>query len=121
MELNINLDNTYWEKLKGFFTENQIDSRYLLKDKESNQGYGSLRIVSHPDCPPGHLRSIFTYITNIEKKSPEEILQTIEDNQMDDVDLEMFSISNSIKTKTINIEDTKKNLENMYGVKILQN
>lgn len=117
---NIDLNNTYWDRLKGFVTELRVDARWVLRDNDTHKSYGSLRIVSHPDLSPGYLRAFFTYITSINKKSKEEKLQTIEDYQMEITELEVYSIDDNINTETQKYEAPYKELEQMFGVKIFE-
>lgn len=116
--MNIDLNNTYWDRLTGYVTELRVDARWVLRGKVDNKSYGSLRIVSHPDCPPGQLRAFFTYVTTINPKTREEKLKTIEDYQIEITELEVFSISDDIKTEQDKYEAPFKELEDMFGVKI---
>jgi hypothetical protein len=117
---NIDLNNTYWDRLKGYVTELRIDARWVLRNKDNNKPYGSLRIVSHPDLSPGYLRAIFTYVTKIQPKTKEEKLKTIEDYQMELIELEVYSISEDVKTENKQYEAPFKELEDMFGVKIFE-
>jgi hypothetical protein len=117
---NINLDNTYWDRLRGYVTELRVDARWILRKEEDDKPYGSLRIVSHPDLKPGYLRAIFTYVTKIRPKSREEKLQTIEDYQMEITELEVYSISEDIKTENKTYEAPYKELEELFGVKVFE-
>ena len=116
--MNVNLDNTYWDKLRGFVTELRVDTRWVLRNEEDDKPYGSLRIVSHPDLQPGYLRAIFTYVTTINKKTDEEKIQTIEDYQMEETELEVYSIDEQIDTENKTYEAPFKELEELFGVKI---
>jgi len=118
--MDINLNDTYWDKLKGFVTENRVDARWVLRDNADDNPLGSLRIVSHPDLPPGHLRGIFTFMTSIKEKTREEKLQTIEDYQMELEELEVYSIHDDIKTETEKFEAPYKELEEMFDVKVFK-
>ena len=118
--MNIDLNNTYWDKLKGFITELRIDARWVLKENENDNPRGSLRIVSHPDLPPGHLRAIFTFMTSITEKTKEEKLKTVEDYQMEITELEVYSIHDDIKTDDQTYEAPYKELEEIFGVKIFE-
>jgi hypothetical protein len=118
--MEINLDNVYWERIKGFISENKIDARWKLKKLNDDKTYGSLRIVSHPDLKPGYLRSMFMYVTTINSKSKSQIIKSLEDFQMEDIELEVYSIDNEIKTETKTIELPFKELEQMYSVKIFE-
>lgn len=118
--MNVNLNNTYWERIKGYPTEHRIDARWRLKMNGSDRTYGSLRIVSHPDLPPGQLRSVFTYVTDIKEKSDNEIMQTLEDYQMKKEELEVYSVDENIETETQTLEDYKNKLEEMFNIKIFE-
>jgi len=67
----------YWDRLHGYVTELRVDSRWVLRGNDDDKSYGSLRIASHPDLPPGQLRAYFTYVTSIIPKTKEEKLKTI--------------------------------------------
>ena len=70
--MNIDLNNTYWDRLKGFVTEHRVDARWVLRENETEKPLGSLRIVSHPDIPPGHLKAYFKYVISIKEINKEE-------------------------------------------------
>jgi len=116
--MEIDLNNTYWERLRGFVTELRVDARWILKENETEKPLGSLRIASHPDLPPGYLRAIFTYMTSIRPKTDVEKLQSTEDYQMELTELEVYSIQDDIKTDTEKIEAPYKELEEMFDVKV---
>ena len=116
--MEIDLNNTYWERLRGFVTELRVDARWILKENETEKPLGSLRIASHPDLPPGNLRAIFTYMISIRPKTEIEKLQTTEDYQMELTELEVYSIQDDIKTDTEKIEAPYKELEEMFDVKV---
>ena len=63
METIVDLNDTYWDRLVGYVTELRVDARWVLRGLTDKKSYGSLRIVSHPDLPPGQLRAYFTYVT----------------------------------------------------------
>lgn len=116
--MNIDLNNTYWDRLRGFVSEHRVDVRWILKENETEKPLGSLRIVSHPDLNPGFLRAMFTYMISIREKTKEEKLQTIEDYQMEIEELEVYSIHDEIKTETQKIEAPYQDLEEMFDLKI---
>lgn len=118
--MNANLENTYWERIRGYPTEHQIDARWKLRMNGSNRTLGSLRIVSHPDLPPGQLRAHFIYITDIKKKDENEIIQTIEDYQMKEEELEIYSVNEHIETEKETMIDYKNKLEEIFNVKIFE-
>jgi hypothetical protein len=117
---NIDLNNTFWDRLKGYVTELRVDARWILRDNDTEKPLGSLRIVSHPDLPPGYLRAFFTYVTSIRTKSREEKIKTIEEYQMEITELEVYSITDDIKTEDITHEAPFKELQEMFGVKIFE-
>jgi hypothetical protein len=117
---NIDLNNTYWDRIRGFVSELRVDARWVLRNNDDDKSYGSLRIVSHPDLPPGHLRAFFTYVSSIRKKTQAEKMRTTEDYQMEITELEIYSIDDDTKTETMKYEAPFKELENMFGVKIFE-
>lgn len=118
--MNINLSNTYWERIVGYPTELRVDARWMLKNVEDDKPYGSLRIVSHPDLPPGQLRAILIFIKSSREKSDDEIMQTVEDYLIDIKELEVFSIDQAIETDKIVHEAPFKELEEIFKVKIFE-
>ena len=117
---NIDLNNTHWDRLKGYVTELRVDARWVLRENTDNKSYGSLRIVSHPDLKPGYLRAYFTYVISIKLKTKEEKLKTIEDYKMELIELEVYSVNNDIKTETKTYEASFNELEEMFGVEIFE-
>jgi hypothetical protein len=97
----IDLNDTYWDRLSGYVIdpELKIDARWVLRKFSDDKPYGSLRIASHPDCKPGYLRAIFTYVTTIEPKTNRQIIKATEDYQMDELDLEVYSINKIRNTR----------------------
>lgn len=120
MDINIDLNNTFWDRLRGFITEHRVDARWVLKENETERPLGSLRIVSHPDLQPGYLRAVFTYVTSIREKSKEEKLKTIEDYQMEIEELEVYSIHDETETETKNYEAPFSELEELFDLKIFE-
>lgn len=118
--MELNLDNTYWDRLRGFVTELRVDARWVLRDEETDKPYGSLRIVSHPDLPPGHLRALFTYVVDISEKNEAQKMQATEDYQMEMTELEVYSVNENIKTETEKVEAPYKELEQIFGVKVFE-
>lgn len=116
----IDLNNAYWDRLRGFVTELRVDARWVLRQNGTDRPLGSLRIVSHPDLPPGQLRAIFTYVKDINPKTKEEKLKTIEDYQMDVTELEVYSIDEDIKTENKTYEAMYKELEELFNIKIFE-
>lgn len=118
--MEIDLNNAYWDRLRGFVTEHRVDARWVLRENETEKPLGSLRIVSHPDLPPGFLRAVFTFMTSIREKTKEEKLQTIEDYQMEIEELEVYSIHDDIRTDTQKFEASYKELEELFAVKVFE-
>jgi len=116
----VDLNNTYWDRIRGYVSELRIDARWILRQNQTDKPLGSLRIVSHPDLPPGNLRAYFTFVTSIRKKSRDEKIKTIEDYQMDIKELEVYSINDDVKTETVEHVDLYKELEKTYGVEIIE-
>src|ERR1035437_1838709 len=117
---NFDLNNTYWDRLRGYVTELRVDARWILRSNDDKKPYGSLRIASHPDLKPGYLRAIFTYVTKIRPKTKEEKIKTIEDYQMEITELEVYSIGDDIKTENKTYEAPFKELEEMFGIKVFE-
>ena len=118
--MDIDLNETYWDRLRGFVSEHRVDARWVLRENETERPLGSLRIVSHPDLPPGHLRAHFTFMTSIREKTKEEKLQTIEDYQMELEELEVYSVHDDIQTETQKFEQPYKELEELFDVKVFE-
>jgi len=114
------LNDTYWDRLRGYVTELRVDARWVLRQNGTNKPLGSLRIVSHPDLPPGQLRAHFTYVTSIKAKTKEQKLKAIEDYQMETIELEVYSINDDIKTETQTYVALFKELQGMFGVDIFE-
>ena len=119
--MEVSLNDTYWDRVDGFVTELKVDARWILRKEVDDKPYGKLRIVSHPDLKPGHLRAYFNYVVTINKKTKQQKLQAIEDYQMDELDLEVYSVDEEKKTETKTYVDTLKNLNDMFGVDIMSN
>src|SRR5574343_2099114 len=107
-------ENDYWEKQNGFASEFRIDARWLLKKEGCYVIQGSLRIVSHPDLRPGYFRAYISLVKNISERKRSEILKMIEDNKMSELELEVYSVKDDFDVDNQIIEDTLKNLENMF-------
>lgn len=67
-----------WIRKHGYVSEFDIDARWILYHPNDDRPHGSLRIVSHPDLPPGHLKSFVSIVTKRWKKSPVELSRTLE-------------------------------------------
>lgn len=116
----ISIDNTIWERVRGFVSELRVDARWIMRGIEDNKSYGSLRIVSHPDLPPGYLRAIFTYITSMNPKNNLQKQQIIEDYQISPMDMEVYSVDSDIVTETKIHEAPLYELQLLFKVKIFE-
>ena len=117
---NVDLNNTYWDRIRGYVSELRVDARWILRNQADGKPFGSLRIASHPDLKPGYLRAIFTYVTTIRKKTKEEKLQTIEDFQIEITELEVYSIADDVSTENETYEAPYKELDGLFGIKVFE-
>lgn len=116
-----NIDNNYyWDRIRGYPTELQIDARWNLRDRISDKAYGSLRIVSHPDLPPGHLRAHIWLVKDVSPKTKTDILRMLNDYNMSDIELEVYSIKDSYDVEYQTFVDVKRKLEELFNVKIFE-
>lgn len=114
------MDNLYWERYEDFVSENRIDARWILRSKDDDKSYGSLRIVSHPDLKPGYLRAVYTVVKSISERSKSEIMKAISDYKMDVNELEIYNVKDNIETDTNEYEAPFKELEKLFQVKIFE-
>lgn len=110
----------YWEKVRGFISENEIDVRWILRMPNDPRAYGSLRIVSHPDLKPGYLRAFSSIVVSRKPKTEEEIKNTIDQYQMDIPELEIYTLTEHIETYDTTYEDRYQELEKLFNVKIFK-
>jgi len=40
--MEIDLNNTYWERLRGFVTELRVDARWILKENETEKPFSRI-------------------------------------------------------------------------------
>lgn len=119
--MDINLNDGYWDRVRGIVTELRVDSRWILRsNEEGNRPIGSLRIVSHPDLKPGYLRAFFTFVKNIREKTEVEKIRTIEDYQMELEELEVYSVDEEFKTDKQTYEAPFSELQELFGVQIFE-
>ena len=116
----MNTENYYWERMRGFFTEHNIDARWLLKNKNDEKTYGSLRVVSHPDLKPGYLRVFYTIVDEVHERTRKEIQKLIDDCKMKESELEVYSAKDKLVTTTDKFEAPKREIEEMFKVKIFE-
>jgi hypothetical protein len=112
--------NRFWERVIGFTSEYRVDKRWILREEGDSRAFGSLRIVSHPDLKPGYLRSFCTFVVSRKPKSTEEIAKSIEEYQMEEIELEVYSVNENIETKVIEYEAPYQELQKKFGVKIFE-
>jgi len=110
----------FWDEVFGFRTESKIDKRWVLRSNVDDLSHGSLRIVSHPDLKPGHLRAYASFVTKRRKKKPEEIEELKEEYKIEDIELEAYSIDYDIETVDREYVDTYQELEKIFGVEIFR-
>lgn len=110
----------YWDRLYDYPTELRIDARWVLRKYADDKTYGSLRIVSHPDLPPGYLRSFFRYVLDVKEKSDMEFIKTLEEYQMTPEETEVYSVDKDFKTESITYEAPFNELEGMFKIKIFE-
>jgi len=110
----------YWDRLYDYFTELRVDARWVLRKYDNDKTYGSLRIVSHPDLPPGYLRSIFRFVTEIIDRNDYDTIMLMEDFHMSIEELEVYSIDKDFKTELITYEAPLKELEDIFNVKVFE-
>jgi hypothetical protein len=109
-----------WERVRGFTSENKIDARWILREPGDDRAHGSLRIVSHPDLKPGYLRAFCSFVTSRKPKTQKEIEESIEEYQMDETELEVYSVHEHIKTNKIEYEAPLRELEERFQVKVFE-
>jgi hypothetical protein len=110
----------YWDEVFGYKTESRIDKRWVLRSNVDELAHGSLRIVSHPDLKPGHLRAYASFVTKRRKKQPEELEKLKEEYKIEDIELEAYSIDYDIETVDREYVDTYQKLEETFGVEIFK-
>lgn len=94
-----------WKRKYGYVSEFDIDARWVLYYPNDDRPHGSLRIVSHPDLPPGHLKSFVSIVTKRWDKTNDEVNKSLETyGLMNDTDL-FFNNGVFYKTKNINTND----------------
>ncbi len=120
-------NNKKWSKKLGYVSEFKIDARWVLYEDGNPKPQGSLRIVSHPDCPPGKLKAICAIVTGRKPKTKSEIDETklirYEDTgEVSEVfnneELELYSIDEHLTMWNITDVAPTYELEEKYGVKI---
>lgn len=112
------LADRYWDPVIGFSSENRIDKRWILRQDGDSRSHGSLRIVSHPDLKPGHLRAFSSFVTKRTPKTSEEIAQSVKDYKMEEIELEVYSVNENLTTMEFEAVDRFQVLEEKFGVKI---
>lgn len=102
-----------WKRRHGYVSEFDVDARWVLYYPNDDRPHGSLRIVSHPDLPPGHLKSFVSIVTKRWNKTDEEINKSLETyGLIDDIDLYYH---NGVFYKTKNINANEKTLKVSYA------
>jgi len=77
-----------WQRKFGHVSEFDVDARWILYYPNDSRPQGSLRIVSHPDLPPGHLKSFVSIVTKRLPKTTDELAKTLENyGLLDEINL----------------------------------
>jgi len=98
-----------WKRKYGYVSEFDIDARWVLYYPNDDRPHGSLRIVSHPDLPPGHLKSFVSIVTKRWNKTNDEVNKTLETyGLMNDNDLYYY---NGVFYKTKFIDENDKTIK----------
>jgi hypothetical protein len=107
-----------WKRKVGFVSEHKIDARWVLYADGDPKPQGSLRIVSHPDLPPGHVRAHCAIVIKRTPKSPEEIADTVINHDIAQEELELYSIDEHLELWVTQDKGPLYQLEKTYGVKV---
>lgn len=109
-----------WVRKYGHISEHAIDARWVLYHPNDERPQGSLRIVSHPDLRPGHLKSYITLITSRRPKTEQELTQDVSDFGLSREEFEAYSIDEHITAWNNEVTGRMIELEALYGVKIFE-
>lgn len=109
-----------WQRKVGYVSEFEIDARWVLYDEGDPRPQGSLRLVSHPDLPPGHLKSFCSIVIGRRPKTEQEIVDTIVKHDMTQEELELYSIDEHLEIWETTDQGPMYKLEKTYGVKVFQ-
>jgi hypothetical protein len=120
MDELIDFKTYYWDRLYDYPSELNVDARWVLRKISNDRTYGSLRIVSHPDLPPAHLRAFFRYVLEIKDKTDIEYIKTLEAYQIKQEEMEIYSVDKDFKTDLLKYEAPFKELEEIFNIKIFE-
>jgi hypothetical protein len=108
-----------WVRKHGYVSEFDIDARWILYHANDERPQGSLRVVSHPDLPPGHLKSFVSFVTKRWPKTKDEVSKTLQNYGLLDNEIfyhngtffknkldETFYLYNNVFYKTKNYKKT---------------
>jgi len=122
--MSSNTNDKYWERLHGFISEHPIDARYILRDPDNDKAWGSLRVIGYDPkmgiLPPGYLKAFASFVTSRRPKTEEEIQQSLDEYQMESIELEVYSVDEHVETKELTYEAPKREIEEMYNIKIFR-
>lgn len=107
-----------WVRKLGFVSEFKIDARWVLYEDGDSRPQGSLRIVSHPDLPPGHVRALCSIVIKRTPKTKEEIEQTVVKHDITQEELEIYSIDEHLQMWETTDSGPLYKLEKTYAVKV---
>lgn len=109
----------HWVRKLGFVSEHKIDARWVLYADNDPKPHGSLRIVSHPDLPPGHVRAYCSIVTKRTPKTENEIADTVVKHDLTQEELEIYSVDEHIELWQPPVDSGPLyKLEKTYGVKV---
>lgn len=111
-------EDKFWEEITGYASEFDVDKRWILRADDDTRAHGSLRIVSHPNCKYGYLKAFMSVVTKRTPKTQEEIDQAIEDYQLDENQLEVYSVTEHLQTWEKEYDAPVQELQEVFGVEI---
>jgi len=114
------MENLYWDRVRGFISEFKIDARWVLRSEDDDKTYGSLRIVSFPNLPPGYLQSIAIFVTEVTPKTKGQLMKSLDDYKMSETELEVYSVKDNVETEETIVNAPYPELENLYSVNIFE-
>jgi hypothetical protein len=122
--MSSNTNDKYWERLHGFISEHPIDARYILRHPNDDKAWGSLRVIGYDPklgfLPPGYLKAFASFVVSRRPKTEEEIKKSLDDYQMETIELEVYSVDEHVETKELEYQAPKREIEEMYNIKIFK-
>ena len=116
--------NKQWERIHGFISEHPIDARFILRSDDDDKAWGSLRVIGYDPkmgvLPPGYLRAFASFVTSRRPKTDLEIAMSVEEYQMEETDLEVYSVDEHVETSEMTHEAPKREIEELFNIKIFR-